>query len=64
VVLCQTCEAINGELKCVVFFFFLMYYQFEGWCYEYRFMQSIWTRGFILQSVTWDLGFSGSLMLF
>ncbi len=43
---------------------FLMYCQFEGWCYEYWFMQSIQTQGYILQSVTHDLDSSRSLMLF
>jgi hypothetical protein len=33
VVFCKTCEAIDGELKCVVFLF--MCCQFEGWCHEY-----------------------------
>jgi hypothetical protein len=55
VIFCQTCEAVNGELKCVVFF---MYCQFEGWCYEYWFMQSICTQGFMSHSAIWDLGFS------
>jgi hypothetical protein len=45
-------------------FFFLMYCQFEGWCYEYQFMQSIWTQGSILQCVTLDLGSYESLLLF
>jgi len=45
-------------------FFFLMYCQFEGWYYEYWFMQSIWTQGSILQNVTWDMGSFGSLMFF
>jgi hypothetical protein len=35
-VFCKTCEVVNGELKCVVFF--LMCCQFEGWCHEYWFM--------------------------
>ncbi len=58
-VLCKTCEAINGEWKCVVFF---VCCQFEGCCYGV--MQSIWTQGSMLQSVTWDFGSSRSLMLF
>jgi hypothetical protein len=45
-------------------FLFFMCCQFEGWCHEYWFMQSIWTQGYMLQSVIWDLGFCESLMLF
>ncbi len=33
VVLCKTCEAVNGELKFVVFL--KMCCQFERWCHEY-----------------------------
>jgi hypothetical protein len=58
VIFCQTCDTVNGELKCVVFFCFLVYYQFEGWCDEYWFMQFICIEGFISQSATWDLGSS------
>jgi hypothetical protein len=61
-VLYRTCEVVNGELKCVVSFF--MCCQFEGWCHDYWFMQSIWTQGSMLQSVIWELGSCGSLMLF
>ncbi len=47
------------------YFLFFMYCQFEGWCHEYWFMQSIWTKGSsMLQSVIWDLGSFESLMLF
>ncbi len=38
VVFCKPCEVVNGELKWVVFFFFLMCCQFEGQCHEYWFM--------------------------
>jgi hypothetical protein len=38
--------------------------QFEGWCHEYSFMQSIWIQGSMLQNVIWDLGSCGILMFF
>jgi hypothetical protein len=59
VVLYKTCEAIIGELICVVFLFLCC--QFGGWSKEHWIMQYVCVEGSMLPNVNMNLGFCGTL---
>jgi len=56
-VLCKTWEVVNGELKCVVFFFFLCILNLRGGVMNTGLCNLFWLRGFYVTKCNMGLGF-------